>query len=218
MARIDDYRTALALAREQLTARDPQHVARLSGAEFGEGAPGGKTVELRFLNRPLTVAWPGLGCAFRDSGDEVPIQQQILLFHYLLGAGGRAISGRWIAYQEVPDGKFYLDAFLRRSKIPFVQALGARPELLPELAGRAFGAQPIQQGDVGVEVRALPLVPVALILWRGDEEFPPEGNILFDDSIVHMLSAEDIAWLAGMVVYPLAGMARTARGADSGKA
>ena len=57
-------------------------------------------------------------------------------------------------------------------------------------------------------VTALPLVPLALILWKGDDEFPPEGNILFDRSITSIFSAEDVAWLSGMVVYPLAGMAR----------
>jgi hypothetical protein len=46
------------------------------------------------------------------------------------------------------------------------------------------------------------------MIWRGDDEFPPEGNILFDRSISHFLSAEDIAWLAGMIIYPLMGMAK----------
>jgi hypothetical protein len=44
-------------------------------------------------------------------------------------------------------------------------------------------------------------------LWKGDEEFPPEGNILFDRSIIGVLSAEDVAWLSGMVVYPMIGRA-----------
>ena len=48
-------------------------------------------------------------------------------------------------------------------------------------------------------------VPVALVLWRGDEEFPPDGTILFDRTVSKLLSAEDIAWIAGMVVYPLVG-------------
>jgi hypothetical protein len=47
-----------------------------------------------------------------------------------------------------------------------------------------------------------------LIIWKGDDEFPPEGNILFDRNILQILSAEDIAWLSGMVVYPLIGMTR----------
>ena len=109
--------------------------------------------------------------------------------------------------QEVPDGKFYLDAFLKRARNPMLQAFGERPELLRDLAADIYGATPIEYGDVSVAFRALPLVPVALILWRGDDEFPPEGNVLFDESIPDILPSEDIAWLAGTIVYPLMGRA-----------
>ena len=65
----------------------------------------------------------------------------------------------------------------------------------------------MEQGDLAVRIQALPLIPVALILWRGDDEFSPEGTILFDRTVSKILSAEDIAWLAGMIIYPLLGMA-----------
>jgi hypothetical protein len=53
----------------------------------------------------------------------------------------------------------------------------------------------------------MPKIPVCLILWAGDDEFPPAGNVLFDASISRYLIAEDVAVLSGMVVYPLIGMA-----------
>ncbi|MCP4579812.1 MAG: DUF3786 domain-containing protein [Deltaproteobacteria bacterium] len=137
----------------------------------------------------------------------MPIQQQVLLLHYLNLAEDVKTSGEWIAYQEVPDGKFYLDAFVRRAKNPMVQGFGNNPELLVKLSQEVYGATPLDQGDVGVAIQALPLIPVALILWKGDDEFPPEGTILFDRTVSQVLSAEDIAWLAGMIIYPLLGMA-----------
>ena len=112
------------------------------------------------------------------------------------------------AFQDIPDGRFYLDAFLKRAKVPLVGAFGTRPEKLIEVATKAYGAVPFDHGDCSVRVKALPLIDVALILWKGDEEFPPEGNVLFDKSISRILSAEDVAWLAGMIVYPLIGMAK----------
>ena len=103
-----------------------------------------------------------------------------------------------------------MDAFQRRAKLPLIQTFGGDPELLIRLANELLGADPSDQGDYSVIVQALPWVPIALILWRGDDEFPPEGNILFDRSITRFLSAEDIAWLAGMVIYPLIGVAKKA--------
>jgi hypothetical protein len=208
MARIDDYRKAVELGRKDLAGKDPRLIADLAGANFVLDSGGMKALTLDFLNRDAAISWPSLEISFKGSEEEVPIQQQVLLLHYLNGCKGSRIFGEWIAYQEVPDGKFYLDAFLKRAKIPMVQAFGNRPEVLIKLATESLGATPFDYGDLSVKIRALPMVPVALILWKGDEEFPPEGNILFDRSISDIFSAEDIAWLAGMVIYPLIGMAR----------
>ncbi len=207
MARIDDYKKAVELGKKELMGGDPKQIANRSGAIYDERDDGNILLSFDFLNRNIVVSWPELDFHYTTDGDEVPIQQQVLLLHYLNLATNIRISGEWIAYQEVPDGKFYLDAFLRRAKIPMVQGFGSNPELLVKLTTEVYGATFLDQGDLAVVVKALPLVPVALILWRGDEEFTPEGTILFDRTVSRVLSAEDIAWLAGMIVYPLLGMA-----------
>ncbi|MCJ7594235.1 MAG: DUF3786 domain-containing protein [Desulfobacterales bacterium] len=211
MPRIDDYNQALDLGKDEVSKKSVDQVATSSGAKIQRSEDGGISLSLSFLNQEVEIAWPGLSFHSKGSQEELSIQEQILLLHYLHGAcssGRSGITGEWISFQEVPDGRFYLDAFQRRAKIPLVQAFGNSPELLVRLATESFGAVLSDQGDYSVVVKALPLVPVALILWRGDDEFPPDGNILFDRSVAGVLSAEDIAWLAGMVVYPLIGMAK----------
>jgi hypothetical protein len=211
MPRIDDYQQALELGRTALMQADPDLLARRSGSEIRRAEKDKSLLILPFLKDEVCLTWPDLLFVPGRSGKEPPIQQQILLLHYLMGAwqsNGAPVTGEWISFQEVPDGRFYLDAFQRRAKIPLVQAFGENPESLLKLAGAVFGATPLAQGDFAVQVRVLPLVPMALVLWKGDEEFPPDGNILFDRNIAGVFSAEDIAWIAGMVVYPLAGMAR----------
>ena len=207
MPRIDDYKNAAEIAKKELAIKNPKRIASLSGAEFEANSEGGGLLKLDFLNRKIRISWPDLAFSLEETGEEVPLQQQVLLLHYLLGAGGSQKTRDWIAYQEVPDGKFYLDAFLRRAKNPMVQGFGGQPELLAKLTADLYDADPLDQGDVSVVIQVLPVVPVALVLWKGDEEFPPEGTILFDKSISGILSAEDIAWLAGMIIYPLLGMA-----------
>jgi hypothetical protein len=214
MARIDDYRQASQLGKDALAGKNPDLVARFAGAQIGRDREGRSALTLNFLNQEVLISWPELGFLAQPSHEPLPIQQEILLLHYLHGAwssSGAATEGEWIAFQEIPDGRFYLDAFQRRAKNPLVQTFGHNPEQLLELATASFGATPFDQGDCSVVFKVLPLVPVALVLWRGDEEFSPEGNILFDRSVCKILSAEDVAWLAGMVVYPLIGMAKTAQ-------
>ena len=210
MPRIDDYQQALGLVREDLSGKDPDRIAEFSGANPLQDSHGIQFFSLDFLNQEITVSWPDLVVSNKQAEGDVPIQQQVLLLHYLLGAvsgRGPRLTGEWIAFQDIPDGRFYLDAFLKRAKVPLVRTFGGKPEKFVDLAFKAYNASPFDYGDFSVLVKALPLIHVALILWKGDEEFPPEGNLLFDQNISRILSAEDIAWLAGMIVYPLIAMA-----------
>ncbi len=207
MPRIDDYKKAFQIAKAELETANPKRIADQSGGTIIVDKQGNVTLRIRFLNRDLDIEWPSIKFSVAGSDEEVPIQQQVLVLHYLLGCQGTKVEGQWVAYQEIPDGRFYLDAFVQRAKNPLLKAFGDNPELMSELAGSLYDAKPFDHGDVSVVVSALPKAPVALIIWKGDEEFPPEANILFDRSIQDILSAEDIAWLAGMVIYPLAGMA-----------
>ena len=215
MPRIDDYQQALGLVREELSGKDPDKIAGFSGAKLHQDSGGKRFFSFHFLNQEITVSWPDLVVASKQTEVDLTLQQQVLLLHYLLGAvsgTGSRTTGEWIAFQDIPDGRFYLDAFLKRAKVPLVSTFGSQPEKLVALAAKAYGASPFDHGDFSVLIKALPLIHVLLILWKGDEEFPPEGNILFDQNISRILSAEDIAWLSGMIVYPLIGMAAGRKG------
>jgi hypothetical protein len=211
MPRIDDYKQALKLSSDQLSDKNPDLVASFSGAVINRDEEGRTLLIMDALNQRISLTWPDFTFVPEKLGAEIPIQQQILFLHYLCGAWsskGAKTIGEWISFQEIPDGRFYMDAFQRRAKTPMVMTFGENPDLLLKVAMECSAAEPFDQGDVSVVVRALPLVPIALILWKGDEEFPPEGNILFDRSIIGILSAEDVAWLSGMVVYPMIGSAK----------
>jgi hypothetical protein len=211
MPRIDDYKQARELGRKALSGKDPKQIAEYSGATIHDTEQGGDFFSIHFIGRIIHITWPDLGFAYQDSTDDVPIQQQVLMLHYLYGSyasNGAALTGEWISFQDVPDGRFYMDAFIRRAKEPLIKVFGQKPKQMVDLTLKIYDASSFNYGDYSVMVKALPLVPMALIIWEGDDEFPPDGNILFDRNIPNILSAEDIAWLAGMVVYPLMGMGK----------
>jgi len=211
MPRIDDFIQARDISRKELNQKDPGLIAEYSGAEFSGNSDKDGSFSLYFLNKEIMITWPGFDFSYKDSDNEIPIQQQVLILHYLQGSlktRGPAVTGEWISFQDLPDGRFYLGAFIKRAKDPLLKAFGTSPKLMVEIASKAYGASPLDHGDFSVSLKALPLVPVALVLWEGDDEFPPEGNILFDKNIAELLPAEDIAWIAGMIVYPLMGIAK----------
>lgn len=60
-------------------------------------------------------------------------------------------------------------------------------------AGRRLGGSEILYGDKGFALEVFPKVPLAYVLWKGDEEFPPRVGVLFDSTIQSHLPL-DIIW------------------------
>ena len=203
MARIDDYKKALEVGKEEISNKNPLHLCRISGGQFIEKANEPNSIQIKFLNRMVTISWPDLIFS-QDSDKEIKIKEKILIVHYLNNAKKEDLTEELIAYQEIPSARFYLSAFNARSRDPFIAAFGENPDKLPVAAQELFAAQMASMGDVSVTIQAFPKVPITLIIWRGDEEFPPNGTILFDSSIKdNLLSAEDISELVSIIVYPL---------------
>ncbi len=205
MPRIDDYKAARALSAEKLAAVEFPALVQRTG--FG---PAGKAVfDVPFLDRRYHVGYPAFDFTDADdSGSEVPIQEQVLILHYFEAPSVEAPAGQWVAYREIRDASFYFSAFVKRAIDPLKKVFGERPEALEKPARRLGGRFLEDLGDSAWEFRLFPRVPLQLIVYAGDEEFPPEANILFDRTIGGILSAEDIAWLAGMLVYRLMALSR----------
>jgi hypothetical protein len=204
VARIDDYKESFRLAALELQKHDPAVLAESSGAEF---SPEGGLV-VSFLGAGYSVAFnPETKIDKVDSTEEVSLPDKILIAHYLLGASGGKETGNLITFRQVPDGHFYFDAFQRRATEPFVNFFGNNGELFLQCA-EVMGGVPVDNGDYGMEICVFPHIRVRLVLWAGDEEFAPEGTILFDESIQRLLPAEDIAVMSGSLVYRLIGLGR----------
>ena len=191
--------TAVGLAVEALNEGDFGARCALSGANWkaDEGV-----AELLFLGRLYQVRPPEFDVVLVAEGEEAPIREKILLLHYLQTASGAAPAGEWIAFEQVPSGELYLGNFKARSVDRLARAFGGREEMLVEVAGE-IGGNRAEHGDVSVELRPLPQVPVLLVLWRGDDEFPAAGNLLFDARVTEYLPLEDMVVLAEMVATRL---------------
>lgn len=203
MARIDDYRQARDLAAQELAQRPLADIAAQSGCHMTNGTQ----LSVDFLGRQYTIDYPlFLFKDQRDPASEVPLQEQVLILHYLRGCRPE-LAGNWIAYREIPGAGFYFSAFVKRAIDPLKKMFGNNVQALGRAVDRLGGFAVDGSGAV-FRVDPLPFTPLQLIVWESDDEFPAEANILFDASLGDYLSPEDVAWLAGMVVYRLMGLAR----------
>lgn len=203
MARIDDYRQAKRIASETLQEVPVGRLLERSGFEPGED----RSFRVAFLNRRYRVSFPDFEFSEpSETPKDIPLQEQVLILHYLIGADAGAPTGQWIPYREVPGASFYFSVFAKRAVDPLKKVFGARISGFQE-AARGLGGRPVPNGDAAFEFLVFPKVPVRIILWKGDDEFPPEANILFDGTVSRMFSPEDVAWLASLLVYRLIALA-----------
>ena len=161
-----------------------------------------KTIIVKYLNQSYQVTLPDVKVSLKDSEEAVPLKDKILILHYLIQAKGTSLSNRIITYKELPEGTNYFRTFHKRAIKPLVDHFGQEPDQLVDVVKR-LGGHRTDYGDVAVIINAFPRVPVTLALWRGDEEFLPEGSILFDSTISDYLTTEDINVLCEVVAWRL---------------
>ena len=191
------------LSIQALLKADSTERAVRSGFFFEIDPEGQKRIGLHYLGRDLFLSFPQGTIEAKNGGGPVPLREEILIFHYLEKARGTPLTGKWISFTEIPGGTFYHPVFLQRCKAPLVKYFGERPDRLLSVAVDEVRGEPWSMGDVGVKIQAFPFVALGLVLWKGDTEFPPDGNVLFDSSITGYLPAEDVVILAETVVWKL---------------
>ena len=203
MARIDDFQQARDLAARHLAREALTDIAQRSGFEPAEE----NSLRIPFLDRVYRVSYPDFAFSdFSDAAAEVPLQEQVLILHYLQGCRP-VLQNRWVAYREIPGAGFYFGAFVKRAIDPLKKVFGQNIAALRQAAER-LGATPVETGQAAFQLDLLPYAPIQIIVWEGDEEFPAEANILFDASVGDYLSPEDAAWLASLPVYRMMALAR----------
>lgn len=205
MARVDDYIQAKHLAIERLQKESFQNLVQQTGFE----AIDDHTFKIPLLDRIYEVTYPEFDFKVdSDASMETPIQEHVVLLHYMQGPKSETLDGTWVTYREIPEASFYYSVFVKRAIDPLKHVFGQNVTGF-EAAALQLSGRNIEHGDTAFEFRILPKVPIQTILWQGDDEFPPEASILFDRSISTIFSPEDIAWLSGMLVYRLIALAKS---------
>ena len=196
MPKHKNYQQAFELACRDMMSLDSSVITARTGAETRQ-ASGHTEITLVFLGTAYTVTLPQVEIASTEK-KTVSLVTRIMVLHYLIRGDGTPEKGDLIPYKEIPGGLMYAGVFERRMVTPLLDVFGQAPERFLE-AGLAMGGETAALGDVSFSLRVLPRVPVTLVLWKGDEEFPPWIQVLFDRSVDRYLSLEDIVVLGEMI-------------------
>ena len=184
--------------RAEICTRDPRLLAEHTGAEYANG---------RFLldvwNKAVSIDAQDFTAINLENGTPCDLHTQAMLAYYFHTSDGASPSGEWVSFRELPDGQFYAAAFQGYTGNRLAALFGDDIESFARAANQTNGRrQPF--GDAAFYFQALPKVPVAIVCWLGDEDFPTSYRLLFDDSIKHHLPTDACAILGSMLTRKLA--------------
>jgi hypothetical protein len=188
--------------RQELQAFNPEVLAEHTSASYipastGPENPSGE-FRLPFWNREIALDYPGFVARDPETGKELSLDvQAILLFHFQTSRG-TPVTGRWIAFSELPDGRFYSSAFQGYTGSALAQVIQEERGAF-EKACLTSGGKPFEMGDEAYTFHPLPRIPLLAVYWQGDEDFPASIQILFEASIVHHLPTDVCAILGSML-------------------
>jgi len=187
-----NYQQSFDLACASIKGMNIEERAKKAGADFQKGRDGEK-ITIHFFSEPYDIQFPQIEF-YSPSKKVVSLVTRVLLLHYLIRADGNPLSGKWVAYKDIPGGLLYAGVFARRVTEPLQRKFGKSARLFKETGIRS-GGEPVEVGDASFILKAFPYVPLQYVLWEGDEEFPPSAQLLFDASVDHYLTLEDIVVL-----------------------
>jgi hypothetical protein len=205
---VREYAHGLAyrLACEKLAGiADIEQQCRRSGARYLSAE---KSVTIDHLNCSYKISVPHGEISLVNSEEAVPIRDKILILHYFTRAGGTPLTGRIITYKELHEGINYYPTFFKRAIDPIINHFRDKPQKLLEVA-KIMGGGKADYGDIAVTIYGFPRVPVTIVLWSGDNEFAPDGNIMFDSTIPDYLPTEDITILCEIIAWRLVKLSKT---------
>ncbi|MFC1911910.1 DUF3786 domain-containing protein [Chloroflexota bacterium] len=194
------YELAHELACEKLAEiKDLEAQCRKTDARYQTTR---KIISLRYLSQSYLITFPGGEVSLADKEADVPLRDKILILHYFTQAKGTPLANKLISFKELPEGTHYFPTFYLRAIKSLVGCFGKEPHRLPETA-KTLDGRKADYGDAAVTVNAFSRVPITLVLWKGDNEFPPEGSIMFDSTIPDYLPTEDIIVLCETTIRRL---------------
>ena len=182
-------------ARARLRRLKPGKLAMYSGCE--DDADG--NFRLTFFWQEYVISGDDFTVRRADTGDEPSSFTQSLILTYLATADGTTPSSRWVGFRELPDGLFYVQAFQGYTGGRLVRELGDGIETFRRAAG-ALGGEPLEIGDAGYVFTVLPRVHLGLVYWEGDEEFPSQARVLFEDTAARYMPTDGLAILGSQLV------------------
>ena len=132
---------------------------------------------------PQAAAWR-TGAAFDEAAGV------FTLLRFLLEGRRAEPYSAFKTFREMPWGEMYIQPYTGRCLTRAAFTFGTRVAKF-RAACEKMGAQALSHGDAGFQFTLLPGYDMQIMVWEGDEEFPPNAQILYSANFETGFAAED---------------------------
>ena len=187
---------------ERFSAIDPAKRAEELGIEYTADG----FFKIRMLNTDYQVRWPE-GAVTSDDPDALAvkkIQGQIMLLRYIMEGKSVLSAGGYMTFREMPWGEVYIKPFTGRCLTRSAYKFGTNVAGFIK-GSEAIGGVKVNHGDAAYEFDFIGPYKLQILVWEGDEEFPPNAQILYTNNFATGFSAEDCVVAAELTITAISG-------------
>ena len=175
-----------AFYEEKFRILDPAEVtARVTDVQWD-----GTEFTVKLLGRGFAISHPEYAIRALDGGAVPPLPTQTFLLRYLLESKDVAWTGTWKTFREMPWGEMYIKPYtgrvLTRAAFTFGTRVAAFCAACEKMSARA-----VNHADAGFCFDLIGGYQMQILIWQGDEEFPPNAQVLYSDNFAEGFAAED---------------------------
>ena len=184
---------------DQLIALDRRETSRRAKCQYDHDSD---CYVVTLLNSEYVVDPEKKQIFSAKSGTDSPpakFLEQLCILAYLINANEVPLANKLVKAESLPGGQFFFRGPHVLPTQKFQKIFEKTPDLLYE-AGQKFGAKKCDFGDASIELFALPRIPLTFIIWAGNDEFPAQASILFDQTASAQLPLDALWATANLTV------------------
>ena len=170
---------------ESFRKLDPAEAAARTGTPWD-----GTEFTVKLLGRSYAIAHPDYAIRALDEGALPPLPVQTFLLRYLLESKQVPWKGEWKTFREMPWGEMYIKPYTGRVLTRAAFTFGFRTAAM-KAACEKMGAETVKHGDAGYRFDLIGGYQMQILIWEGDDEFPPSAQVLYSDNFAEGFAAED---------------------------
>ena len=189
-----------AKAWESLAELRPRDVCSGAGVSYD---PASRAYTVRSFGIDFTVSLEARTITCSDPRSVLFLDRykdffRLSVLYYLTSAKDIPATGRLIRPLDVKGGQRFFSG-THVLPLDHVAVRFGRDKVSFAAQGLKFGAEIASFGDAAVRLYPLPRVPVTVILYLQDEEYPARVTLFFDSTVDFQLPLSDIVWSVSMM-------------------